>query len=620
MHKFGSTGILTGYIKQLLKSFNLPTARIYTKEQADYVDSQIKKHILVDNERYDVIESQLNNQVDDGNDVICYVPYIRDNKLQIYAEGKWQELGGSSNPTHRTYYSRGQHLLNRTKNFQIKDNVYDYYTHEYLGDYLRFIRDYDGIDLMPLYNCFSNHLVENLEFSFNDPETGRKVFFDITDESYKIYMLPVKLFKAYTIAIDSDSTIELCCGVYNANIVTDGELGTIPGRTYLRKNSSQFSYPFLYDNLITTLYPALTAENADHTYTNYIEQKKQLTLLAQQERDLKLFIKVPSTAKSSIVILEGDYRSWNDFVLVNNSTKSNQLVEESSSFGVSDFMDKQYEISYNVYLKNEQDGSYIQQIKTTSCFLYKETETNFRYYFPEINNYLDAILKDQVIEKAATTTSDGNLNFKITIPLLEGEYIDSKGNRPANGSITTSIAIAHWEPEALSTAPPSRFEKHYNRSIISNELIASGDETSLITPLQLLRLNTQIQTPFADRLIEYLMGNVIANTEDVIAENVKLAQTIAQLHFIGASSKANGLAPASQAKIYRYSPTLPGVWDNSLRNIFYQYMTSQTSFETAHDVLGYVDKDVEKLFIAEVRDSKAEPRQQTMINTDIWEV
>lgn len=56
-------------------------------------------------------------------------------------------------------------ILNHTKNLKITTNSYDYYTHEYLGDYLRFQRDYYDIDLMPLYNCFNDRQCDLLDIS-----------------------------------------------------------------------------------------------------------------------------------------------------------------------------------------------------------------------------------------------------------------------------------------------------------------------------------------------------------------------------------------------------------------------------------------------------------------------
>ena len=109
-------------------------------------------------------------------------------------------------------YTYGQKILNYTKNLQIQNTVYDSYTHEYLGDYLRFHRDFANINLMPLYNCFSNRACPHLDLSFtlgNNYEVKFKTDQSLETTLYKYYMVPVKFFKNYTIAIDSSASIEL---------------------------------------------------------------------------------------------------------------------------------------------------------------------------------------------------------------------------------------------------------------------------------------------------------------------------------------------------------------------------------------------------------------------------
>jgi hypothetical protein len=110
----------------------------------------------------------------------------------------------------------------------------------------------------------------------------------------------------------------------------------------------------------------------------------------------------------------------------------------------------------------------------------------------------------------------------------------------------------------------------------------------LISPLQLLQFNTNEQHPFADRLIEYLIGNAITNTDDEIYDNVRRAQK--------ALYDNNG-------NKHNYKIKVPGAWDYEMNKLFYEYMTNQNlDFNTDHDLLGYVDKDVEKYYKSRTKD------------------
>ncbi|MBP5468708.1 MAG: hypothetical protein J6Z11_05635 [Candidatus Riflebacteria bacterium] len=161
-----------------------------------------------------------------------------------------------------------------------------------MGDYLRFQRDYNNINLMPLYNCFSDRPCNSLDISFGI--NGTKVTFNTKDTNYKIYMLPIKLFQNYTIAIDSETPIELCCGLYGNYQDERDRFIAIPSKTYQKFTSCKFNKPFLYTKL------------ADFCNDSNLSAKL-LTELAQNESDFKLFIKVAQNNTSTITVLEGNY-------------------------------------------------------------------------------------------------------------------------------------------------------------------------------------------------------------------------------------------------------------------------------------------------------------------------
>ena len=239
MLKFNDSNIYAGYIKQLLSSFNLPQCQIGKKD-----------------------------------DCVQSLHYIEGNSLYFYDST-------NNTSTRVTSYKENDKIRNITKNLQIRSNIYDTYTHEYLGDYLRYIRDYKHLDLMSMYNCFSNNSARGVDFTVNQS------VFDSNSTEYTIFVVPVKFNKKYTIAIDWHGKIEICCGFYTDgnkyDSYTTGSL--ITNSTYQVFGGLRFNHPVIYDKLTTA---DIVPDYAEEHY-------------------LKMFLKIPTVCKSSIVILEGDY-------------------------------------------------------------------------------------------------------------------------------------------------------------------------------------------------------------------------------------------------------------------------------------------------------------------------
>lgn len=151
-----------------------------------------------------------------------------------------------------------------------------------MGWYLRFVRDKKGIDLMPLYNCFSENACRNLELSFMTSR-GERATFESADSAFKIYSMPIMLGRKYTIAIDSNKPIELCCAIYGA-YQADEQKG-IPEKSYVKRGTTSFHAPFVYDT------SALL----------------EISGIEDREADVRLILKTDAGLKSSIVVLEGEY-------------------------------------------------------------------------------------------------------------------------------------------------------------------------------------------------------------------------------------------------------------------------------------------------------------------------
>jgi len=238
-YKFDSTFLELGFIKETLKEFNLP-----------------KIPVAVDGMR--LYEDAL---------------YIRDLGVYKYHNGDMIKISDY-------YFNRP--ILNLTTTMSLTTSQYGTDIHEYLGNYLRFLRDYKNINLMSLYNCFSNRVV-NLK--------------DDYDENYNYYAIPVKFGQSYTIGFDSARSVEMYCILWDKVEITAQkifgvqqflsaeDLENLKSQTRVKVQDCCINKPFIYTPL------------KDFDASKFIGHFN----------DLRLIIKMPKYNKSSITVLEGNY-------------------------------------------------------------------------------------------------------------------------------------------------------------------------------------------------------------------------------------------------------------------------------------------------------------------------
>ena len=571
MLKFNNTHIFTGYLKQLLSNFNLPTYRVYTKENQQFFEKN--KH---ESEAIIPTVTKYMQGVTDYTPHILYVNYIKDNAVQRYINNEWQKT-----PIHFHYNKKE---LNHTKNLVIKGNTYDSYTHEYLGDYLRFQRDYNNIDLMPLYNCFSNRICSNLNYK----STTGGIEFNSADQRYKIYMLPIKFFKQYTIAIDCITSVEMCCGFYNSYLDDSDISLNLMADTYEKYGTLSFNNPIVYKKLLPDL-PESIYKN-----TNY---SNKLTELMQKEESLKLFIKLPRNNTSSITILEGDYTGYNQKIF---KTKQQVIIPAASQL-------KPYTLNFPEYSSAEQikrigittneNNTVILKNRSTGATVEFNSNTTDNEYYKQkkldsssnICYYLTKKTGISFINQAG----DAYNTFEITA--TEPKYtitVEYFGNSLKTGTLKSEIIDFTTVNSLPLHFETNKFITNYEEDDINYPAISTR-EFKPYCSLQLLWGNTGVSHPFSDRLIEYLTDNVISSQDD-IADNIKRAQKIMYLNghrFDFATDKVPGINAGNNIFV-------SGLWEDKMRNIAYDFMVSDhigyksNSIYTT-DCLGYIDKDVE---------------------------
>lgn len=245
-NRFYQESLISKYIQGLLQKIPVPTIRIYEDDMYLKAGEQVIT-------KYGIYKSTKT----DGNVSLTDLEKVCD-------------------------YKFGDYLPGYTTTYISSEDGYDPYTHYYLGQYLRLVKCFYNVDLMPLYNCYAGKVVSSIYLLDKDNTIYE------TNDNFTVYSVPVKFGKVYTIGIDSISGATFRCGMITKKGVVD-KLTDIDvfKQTYRREASCRFNQPFLYNNL----------QNINNEYNELISK----------ESCLRLFIQVPRNIKTSLYVLEGDY-------------------------------------------------------------------------------------------------------------------------------------------------------------------------------------------------------------------------------------------------------------------------------------------------------------------------
>ena len=263
--------ILVGYIKELLHNFNLPMIPVYTDETIPY----------------------------EGR------TYIKGLNIVKYRNKQFVTISP---------YSYNMEMLNVTKNLEMTSSTYDTYTHEYLGEYLRFMRDFKKVDLMSMYNCFCGRMPVRVFFGGSKDRERPNLPIEINtdNKNFNYYIVPIKFNKKYSIALDSEVRYEMCAILYGSCFI-DATPNKLITESYRTVSGSKLTNPYVYE-----------------TYFSSVSK------CWDKEGSLCLLIKIPNEVKSTIVILEGDYTDCTNIVdgtYVNDFVYGKNVDNEKLNYG-----------------------------------------------------------------------------------------------------------------------------------------------------------------------------------------------------------------------------------------------------------------------------------------------
>lgn len=518
MQEFNKVTTTSNFIKNLLSTTYLPLIR--TIREGDYISAN----------RLYIYKCQV---------IKCTISgYMCATSMRLYSPvASFIVLGE---------YTFGEKNDKLCTNFISSSEGYDYKTHEHLGKYLRCLRDMYGLNLMPLYNCFSNqpfpsHRIEN-----------KQVIKTSISRKTKLYKVPIRFNTDYTICMDNvgittftpafiryNSLLKLNNTSLGNNIDATNRYISMHNYDVIKSvGGLSFSKPFKirFDN-----FPQ-TKKFKNNYYRGITDTSKIIDVSLRTEDNkinLNTFIKYFHLATPTNETWKANkYYYINDEGLLTLSTSYNsgmiyyETAVNPLGLGWYEKVDNEYILTGDTYIKDSKTYGIkpVEKIATEDK-IYDITEENCRIY-DSIEDKLYLLI--QVPESHSSN-----------IVILEGDYTDTGSTKRINDNSLESV------PAALM------------------DYICTSD-------LKLMEMNTNKITPFSDSLMEYLTWNAINNLDSINNNMDRVAQLVDYTSYIPMNNK--------QSNNYWYNR--------------YRMVLNRRALEAKKhifDNIGYVSKGVEEI-------------------------
>lgn len=312
---YNESSMECSFIQNLLYNFHIPTIKIL-KDRKNLLDGQ---HYIYKNAIY---------------------THIKDGEEDVYLSS----------------FTPGKKVLGLTRNHISESNNYNTNLHEALGNYLRFIRDYYDVDLMPMYNCFSNRFID----TFSLPIIEERRQGSVIKSGYKLFAFPARYGCEYSIFCKNNASAQVQLAFFN-------------GKKPLEINASDNKWIQFEPSIISlsqwealSPYKVPSLEEISSTNTSDNDDKTKQILL-HNEVNLYLFVQLPEQNAENLVVIEN-----NSSKVVNNSLINHHLQQP--------FSDKLLGYLLNYYITPldpiDENIANIQKMLSSKEFVIKDVNGN----------------------------------------------------------------------------------------------------------------------------------------------------------------------------------------------------------------------------------------------------